>query len=111
VIDDASHASPHQQIALACLFPHVRPGGLYFIEDLHSQPLEELERADVPQTRTLLRRKCFKSPVITSAEAQFLAANVESIQLFDTCDVYNLDKSDALGFLTKGRVAPVHAAD
>jgi hypothetical protein len=59
VIDDGSHASPHQQIALACLFPHVAPSGFYFIEDLNSQPLA-LERADVPQTRTLLRRKCFE---------------------------------------------------
>jgi hypothetical protein len=109
VIDDASHASAHQQIALACLFPHVTPGGFYFIEDLHWQP-STLERADVPQTRTLLRRKCFESPVITAAEAQFLAANVDSVQLFDTCDADNLDKSDALGFLTKGRVAPVHTA-
>ena len=100
VIDDASHASPHQQIALACLFPHVRPGGLYFIEDLNRQPFE-MERADVPQTRTLLRRKCFESPVITSAEAQLLAANVKSIQLFDSRDVYNLDKRDALALLTK----------
>src|SRR5205807_591636 len=88
VIDDASHASAHQQIALACLFPHVVPGGFYFIEDLHWQPAS-LERVDVPQTRTLLRLKCFESPVITGGEAQFLAANVDSIQLFDSCDIYN----------------------
>jgi hypothetical protein len=100
VIDDASHVSAHQQIALACLFPHVKPGGSYFIEDLNRQP-STLERVDVPQTRTLLRQKCFASPVITEAEAKFLAANVSSIQLFDTRDAYNLDKSDALGLLTK----------
>src|SRR5262245_40258460 len=68
VIDDASHASAHQQVALACLFPHVAPGGFYVIEDLNWQP-PGLERADVPQTRTLLRRKSFESPVITGAEA------------------------------------------
>jgi hypothetical protein len=100
VIDDASHASAHQQIALACLFPHVKPGGFYFIEDLNWQP-SALERADVPQTRTLLRQKCFESPVITAAEAQFLGANLGSIQLFNTRDIYNLNKSDALGLLTK----------
>jgi hypothetical protein len=100
VIDDGSHASAHQQIALACLFPHVTPGGFYFIEDLNWQPAE-LERADVPQTRTLLRRKSFQSPVITSAEGQFLAGNVESVQLFDSCDASNSDKRDALALLTK----------
>jgi hypothetical protein len=100
VIDDGSHASAHQQIALACLFPHVKRGGFYFIEDLNWQPAA-LERTDVPQTRTLLRRKSFESPVITGAEARFLAGNVESVQLFNTRDAYNLDKRDALGLLTK----------
>jgi len=102
VIDDGSHASAHQQIALACLFPHVVPGGLYFIEDLMWQP-PLLERADVPQTRALLRRKSFDSPVITRAEAQFLTENVESIQLFDTRGrgPYCRDKRDALAAITK----------
>ncbi|MGY3619335.1 hypothetical protein [Bradyrhizobium sp. USDA 10063] len=35
IIDDASHAAYHQQLALAKLFPIVEPGGFYFIEDLH----------------------------------------------------------------------------
>lgn len=38
VIDDASHASFHQQLALRELLPRVRPGGFYVIEDLHFQP-------------------------------------------------------------------------
>jgi hypothetical protein len=100
VIDDGSHASAHQQIALAFLFPQVKPGGFYFIEDLNWQP-QALERADVPQTRVLLRRKCFDSPVITHEEAQFLTGNVQSVQLFNTRDAYNRDKRDALGLLTK----------
>ncbi len=38
IIDDASHASYHQQLALRTLLPCVRSGGLYIIEDLHCQP-------------------------------------------------------------------------
>src|SRR5439155_20544892 len=41
VVDDGSHASSHQQISLAALFPHVEPAGLYVIEDLNWQPYEE----------------------------------------------------------------------
>lgn len=36
IIDDASHAAYHQQIALTKLFPILEPGGFYFIEDLHA---------------------------------------------------------------------------
>jgi RimJ/RimL family protein N-acetyltransferase len=100
VIDDASHVSTHQQIALASLFPHVTPGGFYIIEDLHWQP-DAMETASVPKTRELLRHKCFESPVITELEARYLAENVRSIALFDSEDKYNVDKRDALGVLVK----------
>ena len=35
IIDDGSHRADHQQISLEVLFPHLKPGGLYFIEDLN----------------------------------------------------------------------------
>ncbi len=34
IIDDGSHRPDHQQISLGRLFPRLRTGGLYFIEDL-----------------------------------------------------------------------------
>jgi hypothetical protein len=37
IIDDGSHASHHQQLALKMLFPKLSPGGIYIIEDLHWQ--------------------------------------------------------------------------
>jgi hypothetical protein len=38
IIDDASHASFHQQRAFLRLFPILEPGGFYVIEDLHYSP-------------------------------------------------------------------------
>lgn len=38
IIDDGSHQDRHQQASLAFLFPHLEPGGQYFIEDLHVSP-------------------------------------------------------------------------
>ena len=38
IIDDASHASSHQQNAFLEFFPKLRSGGLYIIEDLQWQP-------------------------------------------------------------------------
>nr|Q83WF2.1 RecName: Full=Mycinamicin VI 2''-O-methyltransferase; AltName: Full=Mycinamicin biosynthesis protein E [Micromonospora griseorubida]BAC57026.1 methyltransferase [Micromonospora griseorubida] len=34
VIDDGSHINAHVRTSFAALFPHVRPGGLYVIEDM-----------------------------------------------------------------------------
>lgn len=36
VIDDGSHVTDHQVITLRALLPHVHPGGLYVIEDIHT---------------------------------------------------------------------------
>ena len=35
IVDDGSHRADHQQISLELLFPHLKPGGLYIIEDLN----------------------------------------------------------------------------
>ena len=48
IIDDALHASEHQQISLSFLFKYLKPGGLYFIEDLNYQPEECLFRRTRP---------------------------------------------------------------
>lgn len=54
IIDDASHASHHQQFAFLELFPRLKPGGLYVIEDLRWQP-EAYEREGITKTAELFR--------------------------------------------------------
>ncbi len=54
VIDDASHASHHQQFAFLELFPRLKPGGLYVIEDLRWQP-PAYEREGITRTAELFR--------------------------------------------------------
>ena len=56
IIDDGSHASFHQQLTIETLFPFLKPGGLFVIEDLAWQPAD-LERAlpRVPKTTDWLR--------------------------------------------------------
>lgn len=87
IIDDALHASPHQQITLSFLFPHVKSGGVFFIEDLRSQP-KGFEREDVPKTLELLRK--FKetgvwlSPLSTPEEKKVLEEQVREIHFFES---------------------------
>jgi hypothetical protein len=80
VVDDGSHASSHQQIALAALFPQVAPQGLYAIEDLHWQPFDE-----TPTTLDVLRRFVedgrIESPFIDEAAARYLEATIDRIEI------------------------------
>jgi len=52
VIDDATHASHHQQNALRGLFPKLDEGGLYIVEDLRTQPAS-LEKQGMVKTSAL----------------------------------------------------------
>src|SRR5262249_33025892 len=104
IVEDGSHASQHQQIALATLFPFVAAGGLYIIEDLHWQPAG-IEKVAVPKTRSLCRdfksSGTIRSPVITDDESAYLVDNIERIDLFDSMDRNNVDNKDGLAVITK----------
>ncbi len=54
IIDDASHASHHQQYGFLELWKTLKPGGLYIIEDLHWQP-KAYEKPDFTKTGELFR--------------------------------------------------------
>jgi hypothetical protein len=55
IIDDASHASFHQQLTMLKLFPLLKVGGFYIIEDLNWQPKRyETQLPKVPKTSKLL---------------------------------------------------------
>lgn len=109
-IDDALHASRHQQVTLASVFPMLKPGGLYFIEDLHYQP-PETEEEGVPLTIDILHRLVSStaggnspSAAISDAEWRYLSENVESIRFFDSIRIGSRRGStDALAVVSKKR--------
>lgn len=65
VLDDLTHASPHQQFAFAELFPKLKSGGLYLVEDLRFQP-KHVDAQGFPKTADLfqgfLRDGVFQHP-------------------------------------------------
>lgn len=87
IIDDASHASAHQQLTLGVLYPLLRPGGYYIIEDLDWQP-DEFETQGFPKTKDLLleleHAKIFRSPVMTETERLYLEQQTQMITFHDS---------------------------
>lgn len=89
IIDDASHASDHQQIALGYLFQHLKDGGFYFIEDLHYQP-QQLEIEGVVKLRDIL--KALERGILITTEflpleqLKYLKEHIEFIHFYDSLD-------------------------
>jgi hypothetical protein len=87
IIDDGSHASSHQQIALGCLLPHLVAGGLYVIEDLDTQPAH-LEGPDDVKTSELLRSfkemGRFESGHLTPAERDYIERHLQVLEFFES---------------------------
>jgi hypothetical protein len=104
LVEDGSHVSHHQQIALATLFPHLKSGGIYVIEDLHWQD-DRIEKTNAPKTRNLLRallvNGVFDSPFLSADEKQYLEEHVVSVSLFDSLTRDVADSTDALAVLVK----------
>jgi hypothetical protein len=86
IIDDASHASHHQQNGFLELFPKLASGGLYIVEDLRWQP-DAYERPGITKTAPLFRgfseHGVFKhSDPATEAEFNALRADISGCFLF-----------------------------
>jgi hypothetical protein len=88
VIDDGSHRPDHQQISLDFLFPHLSPGGLYFIEDLLDNGLGDGRTGRLASDRVLNTRSVLTHYLATDTLPEPHAlANFESWQV----DVAGID--------------------
>lgn len=75
IIDDGSHASSHQQIAMATLLPRLKKGGFYIVESLFWQPFKE-ELATTDLFDTYEYSGIFESPYITKEESKVLTKKI-----------------------------------
>lgn len=112
IIDDGSHASHHQQISFATLFPYLADGGLYIVEDLHFQPAE-IEMAGIATMREflmgLVSRQTGLRLALEQAEFHYLLNTIESIRFFDSISpLWPLSATaDALAVIRKRGRHPV----
>jgi hypothetical protein len=101
VIDDASHASHHQQIALGTLFRFVSPEGIYIIEDLHWQPPNDLPPKTIEVLRRILATGLIDSPHFAPQQATYLRDHIASIEFYDSQDAFVTNKTNALAIIRK----------
>lgn len=111
IIDDGSHRPDHQQISLSVLFPHLAPGGLYFIEDLANNGIgdgrtDRYSANHVLNSRRLLRAFSdsggFPEPHALLKPA-WLASAIDSISFY--CPRVSGERPRGLGALV-GRRPP-----
>ncbi|MDL2306452.1 DUF616 domain-containing protein [Desulfovibrio sp. OttesenSCG-928-C06] len=87
IIDNASHASHHQQLAMSILYGSLNPGGIYAIEDLSFQP-QDLEISGLPRTKDIIRAlQCgnlMPTPYISEKSLAYILETATDIQLYDS---------------------------
>jgi hypothetical protein len=104
VIDDGSHASYHQQMAFRFLFPKLRPGGTYIIEDLHWQsPEYEGKSIALPRTRDFMIEfleggKYLQNEILSEV---FMIAVRDSLASFGWFPAFSGDASPAKIFVLR----------
>jgi 23S rRNA U2552 (ribose-2'-O)-methylase RlmE/FtsJ len=54
VIDDGSHRMDHQRLSFEVLWPHVKPGGLFVIEDIHTSYRDKYQVEGVQTSMAML---------------------------------------------------------
>lgn len=93
IIDDASHASHHQQNGFLELFPKVKSGGLYIIEDLRWQP-ESMEKPGITKTAGFFQTY-LKTGVFSHSDPEVAEAFNAHRQDISGCFIYQaqFDKS------------------
>lgn len=85
IIDDALHASEHQQVTFSYLFEKVKSGGIFIIEDLHYQPFkEEGIIKTLPLLKKLASEGVWDSEFAMPAEKAYIEQNVGKVLFFDS---------------------------
>ncbi len=81
ILDDGSHVDWHIQFSLAHLFPYVKSGGYYVIEDLDCRRGLNLDGSCI-KTRHVLKYltkgQRFESPAITESQMEYILEHTES---------------------------------
>jgi hypothetical protein len=88
IIDDGGHTMEQQQVSFGYLFNHVRPGGYYIIEDVHTSRYgrkygveEGAKNSTLTMIHTYMDEAQIISQYMTAEEGRYLNDNIKYAQL------------------------------
>ena len=89
IIEDASHMLKDQIISLFMIFPKIKKGGIFIVEEIDFPEKREDMRIDQvkPDLKTILKKvltkEDFNSDYIQDKEKDYFLKNVDSIEFFN----------------------------
>ena len=82
IVDDASHRDSDIQYTFGLLFPKLKSGGVYAIEDLDAKRSTPPGRPICPKTRALFQNLSeFTSPVLTKQQCKYISENIKKVKI------------------------------
>jgi hypothetical protein len=97
IIDDGGHTMLQQQVTFGCLFPFIKSGGVYCIEDLHTSRggrrmrdfnLTNTKNTTLKVLQDLFNDKTFSSDFCTQDEINYIKDN------YSYCNIYKGVRSE-----------------
>lgn len=95
ILDDGGHTMDEQQVSIGFLFPYLKPGGFYVIEDVHTSLPEfypdygvdaDGKNSTLAVIVNFVSTGRFESRYLTPAEMKNLSSNIEFCNLFFRSD-------------------------
>jgi trans-aconitate methyltransferase len=90
IIDDGGHSMEQQQVSLGYLFKHLKPGGIYVIEDIHTSLTKYYQGFGVNSTGSnstfnlmvqFMATNHMSSPYLLAEEIAYLRLNIDICEL------------------------------
>lgn len=91
ILDDGGHTMEQQQVSLGYLFKHVRNGGVYILEDLHTSRIPSYIADDCVKTSLDMLVEFqttgkIVSNYMTPEEIKYLEDNIESVEIWSATE-------------------------
>lgn len=104
ILDDGGHTMEQQQVSMGFLFPYVKSGGYYILEDVHTSLPRFHKKYGVElggrnSTLTMINRYNYRhnieSKYMTEDEAQYITKNIHS------CSLVHIAKMHSMAWICK----------